>query len=313
VSTGNKRGGGGGKVVAGRHMVGIFALLVVMLGVVFTLGYVLGRSEYDTSIRAAASSIPAVATVKENSAGGAGKNSAAGKTARAPAPDWDFYHAGEPAKPVERVGAAPEPAEPADRADRAERAPAPAEAAAPAEPPARQPLEKQPVVVARAKLGAANARKGPPLAPKGATKGAVKAGGKATSKAAGGAGGTPASRGDKSSYRGGGGRTAGRSSGEAKNGAGAGAPKAAPAKSTGTGGAAIPRGSTVLQVASVVRQADAAALAQALQKKKFPAFVTPPGADHFYRVQVGPYADAQLANAARQKLEEQGFKISVKR
>ena len=88
----------------------------------------------------------------------------------------------------------------------------------------------------------------------------------------------------------------------------------APAKFADTGGAAIsPRGSTVLQVAAVVRQADAAALAQALQKKKFPAFVTPPDADHFYRVEVGPYVDAQLANAARQKLEEQGFKISVKR
>lgn len=290
-------------VLAGRQMVGVFGLLVVMLGVVFTLGYVLGRSEYDTSIRAAASSVPAKAAgapVKENSASGAGKNSAAGKTARAPAPDWDFYHAGEPAKPVERVGAASEPADPAEPSDRA---PAPPEAAAPAEPPARQPLETQPTVVARAKPGAANTRKGPPPPSKAAPKGAAKA---AASRAS-------ASRGDKSSYRGGGGRTAGRNSGDAKNGAGAGAPKAAPAKSTGTGGAAMPRGSTVLQVAAVVRQADAAALAQALQKKKFPAFVTPPGADHFYRVQVGPYADAQLASAARQKLEEQGFKISVKR
>ena len=293
-------------VLAGRQMVGVFGLLVVMLGVVFTLGYVLGRSEYDTSIRAAASSIPAKtagATAKENSASGAGKNSAAGKTARAPAPDWDFYHAGEPAKPVERVGAAPGAAEPAEPADRADRAPAPPEAAAPAEPTARQPLETQPTVVARAKPGAANTRKGPPPPSKAAPKGAAKA---AANRAS-------ASRGDKSSYRSGGGRTAGRNSGDAKNGAGAGALKTAPAKSTGAGGTAIPRGSTVLQVAAVVRQADAAALAQALQKKKFPAFVTPPGADHFYRVQVGPYADAQLASAARQKLEEQGFKISVKR
>jgi len=300
-------------VLAGRQMVGIFALLVVMLGVVFTLGYVLGRSEYDTSIRAAASSIPpktagatakaAGTPVKESSASGAGKNSVAGKTVRAPAPDWDFYHAGEPAKPVERVGAAPDPADPANPA------PAPAEAAAPAEPPARQPLEKQPAVVAREKPGAANTRKGPPPLGKGATKGASKA----PSKAAGGVGRTSASRGDKSFYRSGRGRTVGRNSGDAKTGAGAGASKVAPAKFTGTGGVAIPRGSTVLQVAAVVRRADAASLAQALQKKKFPAFVTPPDADHFYRVEVGPYVDAQLADAARQKLEEQGFKISVKR
>ena len=77
--------------------------------------------------------------------------------------------------------------------------------------------------------------------------------------------------------------------------------------------AACPVGLPLAEVAAVVRQADAASLAQALQKKKFPAFVTPPDADHFYRVEVGPYVDAQLANAARQKLEEQGFKISVKR
>ena len=60
MATGNKKGGGG-MVLAGRQMVGVFALLVVMLDVVFTLGYVLGRSEYDTSIRAAASSVPAKA------------------------------------------------------------------------------------------------------------------------------------------------------------------------------------------------------------------------------------------------------------
>ncbi len=161
-----------------------------------------------------------------------------------------------------------------------------------------------------AKPGAANTRKDPPPPGKGAAKGATKVGGKGAAKAA---GGTSASRGDKSFYRSGGGRTVGRNSGEAKNGAGAATSKVAPAKFTDTGGAAIPRGSTVLQVAAVVRQADAAALAQALQKKKFPAFVTPPDADHFYRVEVGPYVDAQLANAARQKLEEQGFKISVKR
>ena len=31
-----------------RHLVGLFLLLVVIFGVVFTLGYLLGRSQYDT-------------------------------------------------------------------------------------------------------------------------------------------------------------------------------------------------------------------------------------------------------------------------
>jgi cell division septation protein DedD len=75
----------------------------------------------------------------------------------------------------------------------------------------------------------------------------------------------------------------------------------------------IPAGATVLQVAALVREADALALAQALQQKKFPAFVLTPGDDHFYRVQVGPYGDAQSAAAARHALESQGFKSIVKR
>ena len=47
--------------------------------------------------------------------------------------------------------------------------------------------------------------------------------------------------------------------------------------------------------------------------KRFPAFVLTPGADHFYRVQVGPYPNAQSANIARKKLEAQGFKSIIKR
>ncbi len=75
----------------------------------------------------------------------------------------------------------------------------------------------------------------------------------------------------------------------------------------------IPRGTVVLQVAAVARQSDALALAQALQQKKFPAFVLNPASDHYYRVQVGPYRDGQAANVARQRLEEKGFKSIVKR
>ena len=69
----------------------------------------------------------------------------------------------------------------------------------------------------------------------------------------------------------------------------------------------------MLQVAAVTSEGDALALAQALQQKKFPAFVMTPGADKFYRVQVGPYADNQSATAARHDLEAKGFKTIVKR
>ena len=69
----------------------------------------------------------------------------------------------------------------------------------------------------------------------------------------------------------------------------------------------------MLQVAAVLHQDDALALAQALQQKKFPAFVLPPSADKYYRVQVGPYADNQTASNARKDLEAKGFKSIVKR
>ena len=75
----------------------------------------------------------------------------------------------------------------------------------------------------------------------------------------------------------------------------------------------IPKGTIMLQVAAVLHQDDALALAQALQKKKFPAIVIPPSADKFYRVQVGPYADNQSAANARTDLEANGFKSITKR
>ena len=74
----------------------------------------------------------------------------------------------------------------------------------------------------------------------------------------------------------------------------------------------IPKGAVILQVAAVLHQDDALALAQALQQKKFPAFVLTPTADKYYRVQVGPYNDTQAATSARQDLEAKGFKAIVK-
>jgi len=69
----------------------------------------------------------------------------------------------------------------------------------------------------------------------------------------------------------------------------------------------------VLQVAALTVEKDALKIAQELQQKKFPAFVLAPGADHFYRVQVGPFTDAKSADKARVALEKEGFKPIVKR
>lgn len=75
----------------------------------------------------------------------------------------------------------------------------------------------------------------------------------------------------------------------------------------------IAKGSILLQVAALTRESDALLLAEALQRKNFPAFITTPAADIYYRVQVGPYADKESADLAKRSLEREGFKAIVKR
>ena len=75
----------------------------------------------------------------------------------------------------------------------------------------------------------------------------------------------------------------------------------------------IPRGAIVLQVGALKSESDALALADALQKKSFPAFVVAPASDNFFRVQVGPYATQAAGDRARQSLEHEGFKAIFKR
>src|SRR5579863_2427995 len=88
---------GGDFVLESRHLVGLFLLLVVIFGVVFTLGYLLGRSQYDSKLRAA---------VGAPSGSDAPAAPAAAKSKARPDPedaqvskknsDWDFYHSADP-------------------------------------------------------------------------------------------------------------------------------------------------------------------------------------------------------------------------
>jgi septal ring-binding cell division protein DamX len=75
----------------------------------------------------------------------------------------------------------------------------------------------------------------------------------------------------------------------------------------------IPPGAVVLQVAAVTRESEAVALVEALRHKDFSAFVLMPGADPYYRVLVGPYADTQSAFLVRRRLVNEGFKPILKR
>jgi DedD protein len=210
---------GGDFVLESRHLVGLFLLLVVIFGVVFTLGYLLGRSQYDTQVRAATgaslrSDAPAASPAAKS------KTRPEPEDAQVPKKnsDWDFYHSADPQASADHL----QP---------------PAKSVTPSAPPAA-----------------------PSKPPSASSKTAI------------------------------------------------------PAKSSaGTDGPLIPKGAIMLQVAAVLHQDDALALAQALQQKKFPAFVITPGADKLYRVQVGPYSDNQSASNARQELEAKGFKSIIKR
>jgi len=210
-------------ILESRHLVGLFLLLVVIFGVVFTLGYLMGRSQYDSRVRAAVglpSGTDALAAPAGAPPVAKPKTTPPADDSQIPkkSSDWDFYHSADPQAAADHL----------------------------------QPVPKAVTPVAP-----------PPVSPK---------------------------------------------------------PVAAPSKiaksakpSSDASGPLIPKGTIMLQVAAVMHQEDALALAQALQQKKFPAFVLTPGADKLYRVQVGPYADNQSAAAARQQLEAKGFKSIIKR
>lgn len=205
-------------VLESRHLVGLFLLLCVIFGVVFTLGYLLGRSQYDVNLRAAVG-LPLGASAQAASKPTPAKPPADTQNVQTQQknPDWDFFHAAEPQSSEDQL----------------------------------QPTAKTQPAIAR-----------PAASPK---------------------------------------------------------PQAASAKGVKSASSSdataplIPRGSIMLQVAAVMRQDDALGLAQALQQKRFPAFVIPPGADKYYRVQVGPYPNNQSAANARRDLEANGFKTLTKR
>ncbi len=220
MTSGAKKSGGGDVVLESRHLVGLFLMMVVIFGVVFVLGYELGRNQVSGQVRASETgpeeiaSTPVVppavsAPVMQPVAPPMANRSASAPSKTAP----NSANNGATQPPAKTVTPKSQPVAPAN--DRAAQPPTNAVRNAPA-------------------LGTQNA----PL---------------------------------------------------------------------------IPRGAIVLQVSALTVEKDALKIAQELQQKKFPAFVLAPGADHFYRVQVGPYMDTKSADKARAALEKEGFKPIVKR
>jgi DedD protein len=147
----NARRGGGDRVLESRHLVGLFLGVVLLCGVFFTLGYVMGRTQYGGAVHAADgfnNNVPSAPVSAAKS-----KAAPAAKNAPAPAPDnggWDFYDNKKSASDhLEPAPAPAAPSAPATKspasvpavATKSKNAPPPAAtktvAATPKQPPAR--------------------------------------------------------------------------------------------------------------------------------------------------------------------------------
>jgi DedD protein len=105
----------GERVLEGKHVIGLFLLMLLFSGVFFTLGYVMGRNQYDGQVRAATTGSRTPDTI------GSTKNNVTAKTPSAaetlenesdPATasnksDWEFYNNNTPAKREPRLDPAP--------------------------------------------------------------------------------------------------------------------------------------------------------------------------------------------------------------
>jgi len=100
-------------VLESRHVIGLFLLMLLFSGVFFTLGYVMGRGQYDGQVRAATTSHSALddVAVKQNPGPrrSPAKNQPAGQppadtaVPTPPSSDWDFTKAGQPKTGEDRL------------------------------------------------------------------------------------------------------------------------------------------------------------------------------------------------------------------
>jgi septal ring-binding cell division protein DamX len=109
MASGGKRGGAGERVLESRHVIGLFMLMLLFSGVFFTLGYVMGRNQYDGQVRAATDPHTKLQNPFSHKpeptkrAGNATPAETPTETAAPPNSDWEFYHAGDGKKTVDRL------------------------------------------------------------------------------------------------------------------------------------------------------------------------------------------------------------------
>jgi cell division septation protein DedD len=122
MASGGKRGGVGERVLESRHVIGLFMLMLLFSGVFFTLGYVMGRNQYDSPVRASTdffkkpeNSVFPKSDVRSKRTSGPAPSATPTDTAAPPTSDWEFYHAGDNKKTEDHLKPAASPTAPAQK------------------------------------------------------------------------------------------------------------------------------------------------------------------------------------------------------
>ncbi len=148
----------GERVLEGKHVIGLFLLMLVFSGVFFTLGYVMGRNQYDGQVRAATTnsrtgepaympkSEPASKKVVEAPAEESVVDPST-PSSRSSSGAWDFTHTGAPEKTPPHLEAPSKPS--------------------PVAPAPARTLKSSPVAPAPATMKNVKSNANPPLVPSG--------------------------------------------------------------------------------------------------------------------------------------------------
>ena len=99
MASGGKRRGVGERVLESKHVIGLFLLMMLFSGVFFTLGYVMGRKQFEGQVRAStdfhgvgdATVVPKKQTAKKSVADTPVADSASDPATQPGQGGWEFY------------------------------------------------------------------------------------------------------------------------------------------------------------------------------------------------------------------------------
>ena len=111
----SRKSSAGERVLEGRHVIGLFFLMLLFSGVFFTLGYVMGRNQLDAQVRAASThGNDTLLPVKPEPSAKPNKspvstpgNDPATDAGTPPSSEWEFYRAGDKNSSNDRLKPAP--------------------------------------------------------------------------------------------------------------------------------------------------------------------------------------------------------------